>query len=141
MKFKIKRSSSFNPSSSTSGSSLSLSEAAGRRLEASLRSLRPLLQVLQKASVAEVINVSTEEHQLGVDVVGHTVVVEGRGVAVGRRHHQGGHAVTHALPTAPRQGTKPAAETRQTVRRAETRLAPNVAPPPSYRQYCANVRT
>lgn len=66
-----------------------------------------LLQVLEEASVAEVVDVSTEKHQLGVDVIGHTVV-GGHGVANDGWHHEGGGAVTHALPTAFYQGTKSA---------------------------------
>lgn len=64
-----------------------------------------LLQVLEEASVAEVIDVSTEKHQLWVDVIGHTVV-GGHGVADNRWHHEGGDTVTHALPTAFYQGTE-----------------------------------
>jgi len=64
-----------------------------------------LLQILEEASVAEVIDVSTEEHQLWVDVIGHTVV-GGHGVANNGWHHKGGGTVAHALPTAFYQGTK-----------------------------------
>lgn len=70
-----------------------------------------LLQVLQEASVAEVINVSTEKHHLWIDVTGHTVV-GGHGAANHRWHHQGGDAVRHALPTALHQGTKPEPRTK-----------------------------
>lgn len=64
-----------------------------------------LLQVLEEASVAKVIDVSTEIHQLWVDVIGHTVV-GGHGVADNGWHHEGGGAVAHALPMAFYQGTK-----------------------------------
>lgn len=66
-----------------------------------------LLQVLEEASVAEVIDVSTEKHQLWVDVIGHTVV-GGHGVANNRWHHEGGGTVMYAIPTAFYQGTKSA---------------------------------
>lgn len=64
-----------------------------------------LLQVLEEASVAEVIDVSTEKHQLWVNVIGHTVV-GGHGVANNGWHHEGGSTVAHAFPTAFYQGTK-----------------------------------
>lgn len=64
-----------------------------------------LLQVLEQASVAEVIDVSTEKHQFWVDVIGHTVV-GGHGIADDGGHHKGGSAVAHALPAAFNQGTK-----------------------------------
>lgn len=64
-----------------------------------------LLHVLEEASVAEVVDVSTEIHQLWVDVIGHTVV-GGHGVADDGWHHEGGGAVAHTLPTAFYQGTK-----------------------------------
>ena len=64
-----------------------------------------LLQVLEEASVAEVIDVSTEKHQLWVDVIGHTVV-GGHGVANNGWHHKRGGTVKYALPTAFYQGTK-----------------------------------
>lgn len=64
-----------------------------------------LLQVLEEAAVAEVIDVSTEIHQLWVDVIGHTVV-GGHGVADNGWHHEGGSTVAHALPMAFYQGTK-----------------------------------
>lgn len=64
-----------------------------------------LLQVLEEASVAEVIDVSAEKHQIWVDVIGHTVV-GGHGVANNGWHHEGGGAVVNALPTAFYQGTK-----------------------------------
>lgn len=68
---------------------------------------RVLLQVLQEASVAEVVDVSTEQNQLWVDVIGHTVV-GGHGVAKNGRHNEGGGAVADALPAALYQGTKSA---------------------------------
>lgn len=64
-----------------------------------------LLQVLQEATVAEVVDVSTEQHQLWVDVIGHTVV-GGHGVAKNGGHQEGGGAVAYALPAALYQGTK-----------------------------------
>lgn len=64
-----------------------------------------LLQVLEEASVAKVVDVSTEKHQLRVGVVGHTVV-GGRGVADNGWHHEGGGVVAYALPMAFNQGTK-----------------------------------
>lgn len=70
-----------------------------------------LLQVLEEASVAEVIDVSAEKHQLWVDVIGHTVV-GGHGVANNGWHHEGGCTVMYALPTAFYQGTKSAHGTR-----------------------------
>lgn len=68
-------------------------------------SCQMLLQVFEEASVAEVIDVSTEKHQLGVDVIGHTVV-GGHGVANNGWHQEGGCTVTYTLPTAFYQGTK-----------------------------------
>lgn len=64
-----------------------------------------LLQVLEEASVAEVVDVSTEKHQFGVDVIGHTVV-GGHCVAYSGWHNEGGGTVEHAVPTASHQGTK-----------------------------------
>jgi len=64
-----------------------------------------LLQVLEEAPEAKVIDVSTETHQLWVDVIGHTVV-GGHGVDDAGRHHEGGGAVAHALAMAFYQGTK-----------------------------------
>lgn len=64
-----------------------------------------LLQVLEEASVAEVVDVSTEEDQFWVDVVGHTVVA-GHGAAYSGWHDEGGGAVEHAVLTASHQGTK-----------------------------------
>lgn len=64
-----------------------------------------LLQVLEETSVAEVIDVSTEKHQLWVNVIGHTVV-GGYGVANNGWHHKRGGTVMYALPTAFYQGTK-----------------------------------
>lgn len=64
-----------------------------------------LLQVFEEASVAEVVDVAAEKHQLRVHVVRHAAVC-GRGVADGRRHHEGGGAVAHALPASLYQGTK-----------------------------------
>lgn len=68
---------------------------------------RVLLQVLQEASVAEVVDVSTEQNQVWVDVIGHTVV-GGHGVAKNGRHNEGGGAVADALLAALYQGTKSA---------------------------------
>lgn len=64
-----------------------------------------LLQVLEEASVAEVVDVSTEKHQFRVDVIGHTVV-GGHCVAYSGWHNEGGGTVEHAVPTAFYQGTK-----------------------------------
>lgn len=64
-----------------------------------------LLQVLKEASVAEVVDVATEKHQLRLDVFGHTVV-SGHRVANNGWHNQGGGSVAHPLPTAFYQGTK-----------------------------------
>lgn len=73
-----------------------------------------LLQVLEEASVAEVIDVSTEKHQLRVDVIGHTVV-GGHGAANNGWHHEGGGNVTYAVPTAFHQGTKSAERTSNSI--------------------------
>lgn len=64
-----------------------------------------LLQVLEEASVAEVIDMSTEKHQLRVDIIGHTVV-GGHCVANNGWHNEGGDAVAYTVPTAFNQGTK-----------------------------------
>lgn len=64
-----------------------------------------LLQVLEEASVAEVVDVSTEKHQFRVDVIGHTVV-GGHCVAYSGWHNEGGGTVEYAVPTAFYQGTK-----------------------------------
>lgn len=64
-----------------------------------------LLQVLEEASIAEVIDMSTEKHQLWVDVIRHTVV-GGHCVANNGWHNEGGGTVTYAVPTAFYQGTK-----------------------------------
>lgn len=74
-----------------------------------------LLQVLEEASIAEVIDVSTEKHQLWVDVIGHTVV-GGNGVANNGWHHEGGGTVAYAIPTAFYQGTKSGGSTNQDIR-------------------------
>lgn len=74
-----------------------------------------LLQVLEEASIAEVVDVSTEKHQLWVDVVGHTVV-GGHGVANNGWHHEGGSTVVYTLPTAFYQGTKSGQRTKNKVR-------------------------
>lgn len=66
--------------------------------------LYPLLQVLQDASVAEVVDVPAEVHQLGVDVRGHTAV-GGRG-EVGAAGHHAGAARWGAFGTPLHQGTK-----------------------------------
>lgn len=52
---------------------------------------------------------STEKHQLRVDVIGHTVV-GGRCVANNGWHNEGGGIVVHPVPTAFHQGTKPGKE-------------------------------
>lgn len=65
-----------------------------------------LLQILQDASVAEVVDVATEIHQLGVDVGGHTTV-GGRGKVVATGHHAG-TAGWGAFDTPLHQGTKSA---------------------------------
>lgn len=65
----------------------------------------PLLQVLQDASEAEVVDVPAEVHQLGVDVRGHTAV--GGGGEVGAAGHHGGAAGGGgAFGTPLHQGTK-----------------------------------
>lgn len=64
-----------------------------------------LLQILEKASEAEVVDVSTEKHQLWVNVIGHTVV-GGHRAANNGWHNKGGGAATHTIPTAFYQGTK-----------------------------------
>jgi len=72
-----------------------------------------LLQVLEEASVAEVVDVSTDEHQVGVYVVGHTAV-GWHGVGERGRHHRGGGGVgTETLLAALYQGTK-SGDTRKT---------------------------
>lgn len=48
---------------------------------------------------------STEKHQLRVDVIGHTVV-GGHCVANNGWHNEGGGIVVHSIPTAFHQGTK-----------------------------------
>ena len=65
--------------------------------------LYPLLQVLQDASVAEVVDVPAEIHQLRVDVGGHTAV--GRGGEVGAAGHHAGAARWGAFGTPLHQGT------------------------------------
>lgn len=72
-----------------------------------------LLQVLEEASVAEVVDVSTEKHQLWVSVIGHTVV-GGHGISNNRGHYKGGGAVADAFSTAFYQGTKSGQETNTT---------------------------
>ena len=64
-----------------------------------------LLQVFEEASVAEVVDVSTDEHQVRVYVVGHTAV-GWHGVVEGGRDHQGGGVGAETLFTALHQGTK-----------------------------------
>lgn len=66
--------------------------------------LRPLLQVLQDAAVAEVVDVAAEVHQLGVDVGGHAAV-EGGGEVRATGHHAGA-ARRGALGPPLHQGTK-----------------------------------
>lgn len=63
-----------------------------------------LLQVLQDASIAEVVDVPAEIHQLGIDVCGHTAV--GRGGEVGAAGHHAGTARWGAFGTPLHQGTK-----------------------------------
>lgn len=91
------------------GASRSGDRRAGRGVSARrvlwLASRAALLQVLEEASVAEVVDVSTEEDQFGVDVIGHTVV-GGHCVAYNGWHNEGGGTVEHAVPTASHQGTK-----------------------------------
>lgn len=62
-----------------------------------------LLQVLQDAAVAKVVDVAAEEHQVRVDVGGHAAV--GRDGVLGRGRHHGG-TLRETLPTALHQGTK-----------------------------------
>lgn len=64
----------------------------------------PLLQVLQDASVAEVIDVAAEIHKLGVDVCGHAAV-GGRG-EVGATGHHAGTARWGTFSSPLHQGTK-----------------------------------
>lgn len=64
----------------------------------------PLLQVLQDASEAEVVDVPAKIHQLGVDVCGHTAV--GRGGEVRAAGHHAGAARWGAFSTPLHQGTK-----------------------------------
>ena len=64
-----------------------------------------LLQVFEEASVAEVVDVSTDEHQVRIYVVGHTAV-GWHGVGEGGRDHQGGGVGAETLFTALHQGTK-----------------------------------
>lgn len=67
--------------------------------------LTVLLRVLQDASVAEVVDVAAQVHQLWVDTIGHEAV--GRDGAVrGAGHHRG--AFGHALRAPLDQGTKSA---------------------------------
>lgn len=63
-----------------------------------------LLQVLQDASVAEVIDVAAEVHKLGVDVCGHAAV--GGGGEVGATGHHAGTARWGAFSPPLHQGTK-----------------------------------
>lgn len=74
-----------------------------------------LLQVLEETSEAEVVDVSTEKHQLWVDVLGHTVV-GGHGAANNGWHHQGGGTVAHTLPMAFYQGTKSGKSQKQDIK-------------------------
>lgn len=64
----------------------------------------PLLQVLQDASVAEVVDMPAEVHQLGVNVCGHTSV--GGGGEVGAAGHHAGAASWGSFSTPLHQGTK-----------------------------------
>lgn len=77
----------------------------GGRLFSDSPAGRRSLQVLEQASVAEVVDVSTEKDQFRVDVIGHTVV-GGHCVAYSGWHNEGGGTVEHAVPTASYQGTK-----------------------------------
>ena len=62
-----------------------------------------LLQVLQDASVAEVVDVPAEIHQLGVNVCGHTAV--GGGGKVRAAGHHAGAARWGTFGTPLHQGT------------------------------------
>lgn len=64
---------------------------------------RPLLQVLQDASVAEVVDVAAQVHQLGVDVGGHAAV--GGGGKVWAAGHRAGAPWWGALGPPLHQGT------------------------------------
>lgn len=66
----------------------------------------PLLQVLEDAPIAEIIDVTAEVHQLRVDVSGHTAV--GRGGTVQLAGHHTGTARREALSPPFHQGTKSA---------------------------------
>lgn len=90
-----------------------------------------LLQVLEEASVAEVVDVSTEKHQLWVSVIGHTVV-GGHGVSNNRGHHEGGGAVADAFSTAFYQGTKSGQKTQHEKLTSKT---------PLMAQICLKLRT
>lgn len=61
-----------------------------------------LLQVFQQTAVAEVVNVTADEHQVGVDVVGHTAM--SWDYIAGRRDQ--GATFGKALLTTLHQGTK-----------------------------------
>lgn len=63
-----------------------------------------LLQVLQDAPVAEVVDVATDEHQVGVDVRGHTAV--GRGAVFNTRPYHSGGTFRETLPATFHEGTK-----------------------------------
>lgn len=65
-----------------------------------------LLQVLQDASISEVVDVPAEIHQLGVDVCGHTAV--GRGGEVRAAGHHAGAARWSAFSAPLHKGTKSA---------------------------------
>lgn len=64
---------------------------------------RHLLQVLQDASVAVVVDVATQVHQLGVDVGGHAAV--GGGGEIREAGHHAGASWWGAFSTALHQGT------------------------------------
>lgn len=65
--------------------------------------LLALLQVLQKATIAEVVNMATDKHQVGVDVSGHAAM-SWNGVVASRRDRGGTFGMT--LLTTLHQGTK-----------------------------------
>lgn len=65
--------------------------------------LLPLLQVLQKAAIAEVVNMATDEHQVRVDVSGHAAM-SWNGVVASRRDQGGTFGAT--LLTTLHQGTE-----------------------------------
>lgn len=86
-----------------------------------------LLQVLQEASVAEVVDVSTEKHQLWVDVLGHTAV-GGRSVANYGWHNEGGGSIDNSVPTAFHQGTKSGEQKNKLKKHTSHPIKPDKAP-------------